>query len=205
MAWEEFVRRFHPLISGVAYRVARSWGEIAPQVIDDLVQETYLKLCTDGMYILRNFESAHPDAIYGYIKVFTANLAHDHFRSQGSKKRGGSVPTLPLEDESGTVGAGSIERNVYRNLLLQQVDACLQRINSGINAKRDRRIFWLYYRVGLPAIEIAALPAIGLSTKGVESTLLRMTREVRAALATRKRQTVAQEELGEGISPAETL
>jgi hypothetical protein len=45
--------------------------------------------------------------------------------------------------------------------------------------ERDRKLFWLYYRVGLTADAIAGLPSIGLSTKGVESSLLRLTRLLR--------------------------
>ena len=44
-AWEEFIRRFQPPIARVVLRVARRWGAFSPQLIDDLVQETYLKLC----------------------------------------------------------------------------------------------------------------------------------------------------------------
>ena len=35
-------------------------------------------------------------------------------------------------------------------------------------------LFWLYYRQGFTAEEIAALPAAGLSAKGVESALRRI-------------------------------
>jgi len=49
--------------------------------------------------------------------------------------------------------------------------------------QRDRTIFWLYYRQGLTAKEIGALPSIGLSLKGVESTLHRLTQLVREHLA----------------------
>src|ERR1700733_12575996 len=76
-AWTEFVRRFHPLIARVALRVARQWGERSPQVVDDLVQNTYLKLCAERVSLLQKFSPVHSDAIYGYIKVFTANLVHD--------------------------------------------------------------------------------------------------------------------------------
>jgi RNA polymerase sigma-70 factor, ECF subfamily len=63
-AWQEFVQRFHRLIATVALRVARRWGEPSPQVIDDLVQETYLKLCADNFQALRAFKPHHPDAFY---------------------------------------------------------------------------------------------------------------------------------------------
>jgi hypothetical protein len=64
-------------------------------------------------------------------------------------------------------------------VLIRQIDECLQAVCVGPNSQRDRKIFWLYYRAGLPASAIAALPTIGLTTKGVESTLLRLTRLVR--------------------------
>ena len=50
---------------------------------------------------------------------------------------------------------------------------------SGNTADRDRTIFWLYYRQGLTTKAIATLPAIGLTIKGVESTLGRLTKMVR--------------------------
>src|SRR6516165_12572140 len=95
-AWQEFVGRFHRLIATVALRVARRWGEFSPQVVDDLVQEVYLKICADRFRMLRSFKSHHPDAFYGYLKVVTANLVLDHFKGAHSIKRG-----------SGRVGAGA--------------------------------------------------------------------------------------------------
>jgi RNA polymerase sigma-70 factor (ECF subfamily) len=184
-AWVEFVRRFQPLIARVALRVARKWGETSTQVVDDLVQDTYLKLCGERTSPLRNFRSAHKDALYGYIKVFTANLVQDHFKAQRSDKRGGTVVFTGADSEKSLeaiadpmAAACLIERDV----LLQQIDSCLKSALTGPNSERDQEIFWLYYRVGLPASAIAALPAIELTTKGVESTVGRLTKIVRAKL-----------------------
>ncbi len=80
-AWSEFVRRFHPLIARVVLRVARQWGETSPQAVDDLIQDTYLKICSERERLLGSFTSPHADAIYGFMKVFTANLVHDHFKA----------------------------------------------------------------------------------------------------------------------------
>jgi RNA polymerase sigma-70 factor (ECF subfamily) len=187
-AWLEFIRRFHPVITGVAFRVARRWGKVSPQEVDDLVQETYLKICTDATRLLENFKSAHKDAIYGYIKVFTANLVQDHFKALSSKKRGGEAVVSSVEiEESSNCGQnpGSNATALNRILLIQQIEACLRSIATGPNAQRDQRIFWLYYRVGLAASEIAVLPTIGLNVKGVESTLFRLNRQVRARLVPR--------------------
>jgi len=206
--WSEFIRRFHPLIARVVMRVARNWGELSPQALDDLIQETYLKLCADRKRLLQNFKPAHEDAIYGYIKVFTANLAHDHFKASRSEKRGGSaLPTSIDSDNPGprARGSSSEEAIIERGILIQQVDACVRAISPGPNAERDREIFWLYYRVGLAASAIAALPTIGLSTKGVESTLLRLTRQVRQRLSSPRPKQPSEEKSGEGIRPAGSL
>jgi RNA polymerase sigma factor (sigma-70 family) len=184
-AWGEFVRRFQPLIAGVIFRVACRWGESSPQVIDDLVQDTYLKLCAERTQLLQSFRSAHADAIYAYIKVFAMNLAHDHFKRQKTLKRGaGSVGSgsLDKKDCENIGDSRSAESAIERDLLIRRIDVCLKDILTGPNSERDRNIFWLYYRVGLAASAIGALPAIGLTTKGVESTIARLTRQVREQL-----------------------
>jgi RNA polymerase sigma-70 factor (ECF subfamily) len=84
-AWNDFVRRFQPLIASVAGRRARRWGEPSLDVLDDLIQETFLKLCADRRTLLQKFQPENPDAIFGYIKVLTANLVHDHFKALNSQ------------------------------------------------------------------------------------------------------------------------
>jgi RNA polymerase sigma-70 factor (ECF subfamily) len=205
-AWLEFIRRFHPLIASVALRVARQWGETSPQVVDDLVQDTYLKLCADRASLLRNFTSIYKDAIYGYIKVFTSNLVHDHFKAQRSEKRGGSAVSTSIEGNEACLSVGgskSAEALIERNVLIGQVDACLYAVSVGPSAERDRKIFWLYYRVGLAASAIAALPSIELTTKGVESTLLRLTRQIRDRLGGGTQTSLPNR--AEGVQSSESL
>jgi RNA polymerase sigma-70 factor (ECF subfamily) len=182
-AWEEFVHRFHRLIATVALRVARRWGEPSRHQIDDLVQETYLKLCAGDFRMLRRFKSNHPDAFYGYLKVVTANLVHDHFKAAHSSKRGSGAIKSSVDEQvqsaSDAPSTPSALRSCERGVLLREVDATLSRVAAGPHLERDRKLFWLYYRVGLTADAIASLPFIGLSTKGVESSLLRLTRLLR--------------------------
>lgn len=61
-AWQEFVIRFHRSISLSVLRIVYLWGGIPQQIVDDLVQETYLKLCADKCRLLRDFAVQHPDA-----------------------------------------------------------------------------------------------------------------------------------------------
>jgi RNA polymerase sigma-70 factor (ECF subfamily) len=207
-AWVEFIRRFQPLIASVVFRVSRQWGESSPGMIDDLVQETYLKLCTEGLRILDKFEAIDQVSIYRYVKVFAANLAHDHFKASHAQKRGGSAETAPLNTDTTTERAtwkDSETKNLERKILIGEIAACLAAEVSGPKAERDCRIFWLYYRVGLSASAIATLPSIGLSTKGVESTILRLTRAVRRQLAPKKAESQSPLKSVEGIRSAESL
>ena len=203
LAWREFIRRFHPLIARVAMRTARQWSETAPEVIDDLVQETYLKLYEERIRFLERFKPTHEDAVFGYIKVFTANLVHDHFKALRSKKRGGTAKMEALDGSETERGhAPSPDNEMDRQIVFGEIDACLRGSEPSETDQRDRRIFWLYYKVGLSAAAIATLPGIGLGTKGVESTLGRLTRKVREQLVCQRRVTKKNRE---GIRPAESL
>lgn len=194
--WEEFVERFHRLISVVVMRTARRWGENSPQTLDDLIQDTYLKLCADRFRLLQGFEPRHPDAVFGYLKVLTANVVHDHFRRLRSAKRGSGRISGEAELPEGKTGGRrpGDPQSIEQGILISEIDACLQSCGKDSMQQRDRRIFWLYYRQGLSARAIASLPSIGLSTKGVESTILRLTRFVRSELAERR----ANQELRQG-------
>jgi len=203
LAWEEFVRRFHPLIAGVAIRVARRYGENSPQLTDELVQETFLKVCSNDAALLQSFRFEHSEAFHGFLKVLTANLVHDYFKSRKSKKRGGPLQTnVPIEADTPLPDPESSKDSVpkiERNVLVREIDDCLRSVASGETAARDRRIFWLYYRAGLPAATIATIPRIGLTTKGVESTLLRLTRDIRSRLVSERRICTGQHSPAKGI------
>jgi RNA polymerase sigma-70 factor (ECF subfamily) len=215
-AWEEFIRRFNPLIARVVVRTARRWGGSSRSVLDDLVQETYLKLCAENCRLLRTFESRQADAIYGYLKVVTTNVVHDHFKAAHAAKRGAGEPTKDLEiQEIDSVNVQqttlSSQASLERDILLKEIDHQLIRSVPPDDLQRSRLIFWLYYRSGMTASAIASLPHVGLSTKGVESVLLRLTRSVRRALAgsasdrTETEQNPFGEQKGKGIRQAESF
>ena len=191
-AWEEFVHRFHSLIAGVACRTAKRWGSTSPAIIDDLIQETYLKLCTDRQRMLSQFEARHPDAFYGYLKVITTNVVHDRLRSVHSQKRDSAQEKAFDESitQAKASGAGSLDE-MEKSLVLSEIDAVLADPASGCGNDRDRTIFWLYYQQGMTAQAIAGLPGVLLTVKGVESLLHRLTRLVRERLAERRCSTGA--------------
>ena len=84
-AWDEFVSRFRRPISLSIITTCLPMGEIPQQVVDDLVQDTYLKLCSNKCRQLQEFAAKHPEKIVGYVKTTPINVAHDHFKSLHSQ------------------------------------------------------------------------------------------------------------------------
>src|SRR5713101_8177655 len=126
-AWQEFIERFNRIIAITSYRAGRRWGEDSPAVVDDLTQETYLKLCADGARVLREFDSPHPDAIFAFLKVVTANVANDYFKRLHAGKRGGNQLDESLEEaeRSGGAAGPASSASMEREVLLNEVDGCL--------------------------------------------------------------------------------
>jgi RNA polymerase sigma-70 factor, ECF subfamily len=185
-AWEEFVARFERPISLSIKRTACQWGMDPLQFVDDLLQETYLKLCANKCRLLLEFALQHPDdVVLGYIKTIATNVARDYFKALHSQKRGAGETDQWHEDFdlaalSGSLGGpDAMERVVF----LKQVDDQLQNCAAGCNQERDCLIFWFYYLQGMSAKAIAALATIRLTAKGVEAVIFRLTRCVREHLS----------------------
>ena len=207
-AWEEFVRRVHALIAKVVYRTAQRLGDGSRQTVDDLIQEVYLKVCSQRCRLLREFESRHEAAFLGYLQVVAANVVRDHFKALRAKRRG-EGPAVQIDeslDPAVSEGSAGSAFAVERGVLIDEIQRCLDDCLDGPECQRNERVFWLYYRTGLSASSIAALPGIGLSTKGVETLILRTTRQLRERMSVPNRTTpVAGGTAAEGILPAESF
>ena len=183
--WAEFIRRFQVVIAVTVLRTASHWGEPTRSQLDDLIQDTYLKLCENDSRLLRSFQPRHEDSIFGFLKVVAANVVHDHFKSAWAAKRGAAqteAMTEPVEINSRATLVEGFE-TVSQRIQLQQIDKILRQVTSGKDQDRKRIIFWLRHRQGLTASEIAAIPSIGLTTEGVESVLMRLAIMIRSHLA----------------------
>lgn len=179
-AWEEFVRRFTSVISTAIWRVMRRHGEYDPALNQDLIQDTFFKLCDDNFRVLRNFKPQYEDAIYGMTGKVAANIARDHYRKR-------PLPVIDCDVSEVTDfipdrHAPDSDHLEFRRLC-QQVDQILRAHCTA----RDREIFWLYYgENGLTASEIAKISRFKLNEKGVESVLHRLKCLVRRKLAERQ-------------------
>jgi RNA polymerase sigma-70 factor (ECF subfamily) len=192
--WEEFVRRCTPLASLVALRVSRLWlNGPSPAAVDDIVQEVFLKLCEQERRILADFEPRGEDSFLGLLSMVAASVANDYFRRLYSAKRGGKVVINALGEDEAPMSAASSRpaAQMQRSALLAQLDEKL-RSAPEIVGERDRAFFWLYYREGFTAEEIAGLPGAGLTAKGVESALRRITLWLRGEVEARKLEEAAE-------------
>jgi len=182
-AWTEFVRRFQPLIAGVVAKCVSRRKYAKADVIDDLAQETFLKLCANNYKALREFSFKDEHGFFGFLKVVASHVVEDYFRKISNQKNNCGREE---EDIDEVRPVAPFPRNSLQPaetaILMGQIDACLAKLASEPNFSRDRAIFWLYYRQGLTAKAISKLPGIILSVKGVESTLLRLTRFVKVCL-----------------------
>ena len=185
--WDEFVRLCRPLATLVAFRISRQWvNSTSSTAVDDIMQEIFVKLCEQKRRILREFEPRGEDSFLGLLRIVSASVANDYFRRLRSAKRGGKVVTTPLV-EDGTqmpVASGRQSAEMQRSVLFAQLD---QKLRSApeIIGERDRSFFWLYYLQGLTAEEIARMFPAGLTAKGVESALRRVSKWLRGEVERR--------------------
>jgi RNA polymerase sigma-70 factor (ECF subfamily) len=187
VAWAEFIRRFHIVIAAAVLRTARQWGEPFRSQLDDLIQDTYLKLCENDCRLLRSFQPRHEDSVYGFLKVVAANVVHDHFRAAQASKRGAGIASVEPVDIDSHLRSDDSFNGVAQRLQLEHVDKILRQVTAGKDQERKCSIFWLRHRQGFTASEISAFPSIDLTTEGVESVLLRLTIMIRSHLISSER------------------
>jgi len=195
LLWTQFIHRSQPVIAGVVIKTVRRWGRPMPSLVDDLVQETYLKLFAAEACALRRFVCRHENSLHGFLKVVTANTVQDHLRRCSSLKRGRGREEDSVDATGGKshdtrnpamertrIIAGQNQR-VEHHIMMREIDAHLKQRGTEPSSVRDYKIFWFYYREGLTAKAISCIPSIGLTVKGVESSLLRLTRFVRLKMS----------------------
>lgn len=130
-AWEEFVARTQRPISLSIRHTAMQWGKDPQQYIEDLLQETYLKLCANRCRPLMEFAKQHAEeAVMGYIKTIAINLAHDYFKGLHSQKRGGGG-TDQLPDPAW------LEAKARSDLLDGNADAAIKSLQHALEDRPD--------------------------------------------------------------------
>lgn len=167
--WARLVGAFQPILAKAIWRqISRSKFQQA-ELIDDLVQQTFLRLCKDNWRALREFQSNTDGQLAAYLRAIATNIALDYLRKPRLSEAGMDydLPS-PQQCPDHALVIGAIEKHLEK---------CAEK-----NLARDTEVFWLHYRSGMSAAAIAGIAEFELSAKGVESLLLRITRCLRMAL-----------------------
>jgi len=171
--WRQFVHKTQPLIASVIINTIRRWQEPVPSLVDDLIQDTFLKLFANDRKALRSIKNEYENTIFGYLRVVASNVVRDHFRRIENR-----VEEIELSDPVMPPNSDGLNRIEFARMK-DQIQTRLQGLAPSETYARDASIFWLYYEQGYTAKEISLLPTVGLTVKGVESTLHRLTRFIR--------------------------
>src|SRR5262249_15588943 len=169
--WELFVEATRGVIATTVRRTLSQLGHPPPHdVVDDLVQDTYLKIWANDCAVLHRFHGDRPEALAAYLRSVVCNVTRDYLRANLANNRS-SRPFNASTHESTSAAPEVCDDSlgVDRQLLLEQIDHWFTSRAPTQVVSRDRWIFWLYYRDGLTTRAIADIPAAKLSQKGVES------------------------------------
>lgn len=174
-AWRDLVAHFRPPILRVLARASLT-GTAAE--ICDLEQEVWTRVLQREA--IRRLQGRDEAAIKGFLCTVALNVARDARRRAGVRPILGSsswgTGDGVLDDPDGDPELRAADRERQRMAL----DAAREEVRD----ERDFLIFQLYYRNGASASEIAAVPGVGLSAKGVETVIHRLTQRVRRRLGT---------------------
>jgi RNA polymerase sigma-70 factor (ECF subfamily) len=171
--WEELVRRVQPLIAKTAWRVASSSGAVRSEDIDDIVQETCLKLSGSRAEIVAKAALENEAAASSYIRVMALNTARDHF---GRERRRPATRECELAAPLDQLAQG-VEPGGDWEVLLSEIDSALD------TDSRSRSVFWLYFLRGYSTKEISEIRSVCLSSKGVQSLVSRLADSVQRKFA----------------------
>jgi RNA polymerase sigma factor (sigma-70 family) len=196
--WNEFVARYNRFICLAVLRAygqrgRRRAGGVDVELIDDLVQEVYLKLFEGSRSVGRGFRGASDAAVFVYIGRVAISVVIDHFRRNGARKRGSDLCSLDdvvYGDEGQEVTVGdriaapgpSPEDAAVGALLREEIAVILGRVLRGRNATRDRRIADTFIFEGCSLGEIADRIG-GIRESGVKSSIRRTSMRLRGELA----------------------
>jgi RNA polymerase sigma-70 factor (ECF subfamily) len=169
---------FQRVIASTIIKQVRLIG-LDPARVEDLIQEVYVRLCADECRVLRETTAQSAASVFGLVQAVALTAALDNHRLHRATKRGGGVATVPLDDSHLAPSAHDLDREI----LIGQIDSILKKYGEKATERRDCQVFWLYYQHGFTARDISALPGIGLSAKGVESLVYRLTAEVRRQIS----------------------
>lgn len=164
------ILRLEPTIAGVVYKSLARGTRPSQECVKDLIQDTFKKLLDKDAKALREFKFQNGDGdLFKFAKTVASNVAKDYYRSIARRNE------ESLEEYVDPPDPENFQTRAERDALLDQMDAYLKTRVSEIECS----IFWLYFKQGFSARQIAEIPGIGMKIKQVEYALWTLTRLLR--------------------------
>lgn len=178
--WAALLAALRPLFARIVYRILAQRGESRPDILDDALQEVLLKIHRQREELRSRLALMELAQCEPYLKAVAANAVRDFCKSRaGPAGRQACPDERSLEEFVASFGVFSSSTAEW-SLVCAEINRLLQ------EDSRDRTVFWLYYRWGFKAREIASISAMSLTEKGVESLLQRTAKRVRLKMAERR-------------------
>ncbi len=195
-AWMEFYDRFDERIWLVVYRECKQ-KEIAKhsapfrQVVQDLVQDVYVRLVENDCKALKDFIGISENSIFTWLGIVAKNVVRNYSIKMGAKKRpliGNSIDDIKAiskiqiaKDKVSTVYING-EDDFSVEYLKEEIEEILERHLRGKGKERNKLIFKLYIYEGFSPDEIASHLKFSLSVKTVRNIISDIKRELREEL-----------------------
>jgi DNA-directed RNA polymerase specialized sigma24 family protein len=173
--WDEFYARFRRRILLYLLRAFRMMGGPSEEFIrhsDDWMQEFFTKLVQNEGRVINSFRGATENSVYAFLCSIAVSIVADQLRFQGALRRRGQVVSLDQAETSSP--QADCEERFSAILKLIDVEKALRSDDESKNPERDLLIFKLHFVEGLSPREIASIPALKLTTSGLEKVLGRV-------------------------------
>jgi len=181
--WQEFVRRFNPLL---ARSIAVAWrrngqGDWPPaDVAADLLQDSYTAIVKNDFRLLHNFRGATNAEAEAYLAQTAINQTITYLRNRKALRRAADEVSLQeLLDEQGDATLADAAAHSVPNLTVRELIQALEHCFDGPNSKRDILIFLLYAHDGYTVAEIARMEICDLKETSIANLLGQMKMRLR--------------------------
>jgi DNA-directed RNA polymerase specialized sigma24 family protein len=174
--WDEFYSRFRRKILLYLLRAFRMMGGNSEGFIrysDDWMQEFLTKLVQNDGRVINSFRGTTENSVCAFLCSIAVSIVADQLRYQGALRRRGEFSSL---DQAESVAAPQADSDARLLAILKLIDIekVLRSDGESKNPERDLLIFKLHFVEGLSPREIASIPALKLTTSGLEKVLGRV-------------------------------
>jgi RNA polymerase sigma factor (sigma-70 family) len=206
--WQSFEQFFKPrLLAGVKRALWRSHQKVDPDLVDELLQETYCRFLARDRRVLKAFSGGCDGEACVYVMRVAESVTLDRLRRGAATKRGAeyclvrgrtaeSLANLML-DPSVSPEARAVQRDLWRRFWKR-----CENLSGSRDSKRDLEILDLALFQGWTSREIAV--AKGLRPSTVDTVIHRLRRRLgRHGLNLPARPRAAHEVAEPGIETSE--